>query len=183
MPFLLYHRSEEHGTRSFSLVREVELAGRSGPIPLLAQENLVKGNRAWHATASDVVGRIRGGSLAHDLIFDLKPSVPRNVSLYRLVDVWGYCHDVYTPLCLKLECLFSDRHEPEPAGFKRAFDDRQASGTLLTEFLYLNGGVRAHSWTWGITGRVNGALLWNEAFSYFAGVVSGTLSNREGIES
>lgn len=53
--------------------------------------------------------------------------------------------------------------------FKKQFDDRGADGSLVGEFLHLQGGVTGGTWNWGKVGRVNGALLWNDAFTYLVG--------------
>jgi hypothetical protein len=44
--------------------------------------------------------------------------------------------------------------------------DRDAERDQLGEFLYLQGGVKKGTWNWGMVGRVNGALLWPDAFAY-----------------
>jgi hypothetical protein len=35
------------------------------------------------------------------------------------------------------------------------------------EFLYVNGGAKGGTWTWGLVGRVNGALLWPDALRFY----------------
>ena len=111
------------------------------------------------------------------MVFDLKPGSP-NVSLYRLKDLWGYSYDIYTPIALRLECLFHDKQVGAPGEVKRKFTDENFNGTILAEFLYINGGTHRDRWSWGLAGRVNGALLWREAFSYFVSELNDTLDDR-----
>jgi hypothetical protein len=98
-------------------------------------------------------------------VVDLKPRVAGNVSVFRLLDVWGYSEDQWTPLALRLQAIFSDRDEPNPL-FKNSFVDPGTDHTLVREFLYVQGGVSSGTWNWGMVGRVNGALLWPDAFDF-----------------
>ena len=103
------------------------------------------------------------------LIIDLKPK-QTNVSLYEVLDVWGWSQNDWTPILLRLNGLFTD-DRPETINredFVRA--DADISGPIY-EFLYLNGSVKdgkLHGpWTPPNAGPVNGALLWPETLNYF----------------
>ena len=95
----------------------------------------------------------------------LKPYQTANVSLYRVMNVWGHSYEAWTPVAVHLEALFVDREHLAPAEFKKRFRDRDADRDQIGEFLYLQGGVREGTWNWGMVGRVNGALLWPDAFA------------------
>jgi hypothetical protein len=110
----------------------------------------------------------------HALVIDLKPRVDGNVSLYRLRNVWGYRGEGWAPLALQLEVLFADREEPDPDRFKQCFREPGKEGTLVHEFLYLG-----KNWNWGMVGRVNGALLWPDAFDYFVAEISRTRPEKQ----
>jgi hypothetical protein len=103
----------------------------------------------------------------HRILIDLKPSDKTNVSLYRLRDGWGYSNEGWTPLALRLESLLVDDPRDNPTIFKQEFLGPSETRDFIYEFLYLNGGTSGGKWTWGMVGRVNGALLWPDALRYF----------------
>jgi hypothetical protein len=45
-------------------------------------------------------------------------AVLKNVSLYQLLDVWGFSYEEWTPLALQLDALFSDRYEEDTDKFR-----------------------------------------------------------------
>ena len=98
----------------------------------------------WHASAADIVASL-GGQSGQTIVIDLKPTVAQNVSLYLLRDVWGYSAKDWTPLALRLECLFVDRAHSNPMKFKAAFDDAGADGTLIGEFLIVVGTTQRYN--------------------------------------
>lgn len=167
MPFLLYDVSGH----SYRCVRAIQLAGTSGPLAKIQhiQNKSRKTPFPWHATADDIVGELPDGKAGQAIIIDLKPRAAHNVSLYQLLDVWGFSYKEWTPLALLLECLFADVRKPDPRKFKESFRVIEAKRERVGEFLYLQGGVCGGTWNWGMIGRVNGTLLWPEAFSYLAG--------------
>ena len=109
----------------------------------------------------------RGGTL----IIDLKPKQNKtNISLYEVLDVWGWSQDNWTPILLRLNGLFTD-DRPETINredFVRA--DADISGPIY-EFLYLTGSVKnckLHGpWAPPNASPTNGALLWPETLNYF----------------
>lgn len=176
MPFMLYDVSAGPSSRSYRYVRTVRIAGSRGP---LAHIQRTRNTAAvcpfgWHASATDIVSAL-GGRSDQAIVIDLKPTVAQDVSLYLLRDVWGYSAQDWTPLALRLEYLFVDRAHPNPIEFKAAFDDAGADRTLIGEFLYVRGGVGGGSWNWGQVGRVNGTLLWPDAFDYLGTQLSRSL--------
>lgn len=103
-------------------------------------------------------------------VFDIKPDLEGNVSLYRLDHVWGYSQQTWTPICLRLDPLFVDLEVEDSEEFKHKFQvpPPEERGGPVHEFLYVNHphGVKGR-WEWGKVGHVNGALLWPEALAYF----------------
>lgn len=170
MPFMLYDITAGPACRSYRYFTTVSIAGRHGPLAQIQSNRNPTGTVpcAWHATSADIVGAIPGGLAGQEIVIDLKPTVATNVSLYRLLDVWGFSAATWTPLALHLECLFADLEHPNPLQFKAAFDDSDADRSRVGEFLYLQGGVKEGTWNWGKIGRVNGTLLWPAAFDYLA---------------
>jgi hypothetical protein len=167
MPFMLYDVTAGPSSRSYRCVRQVRIAGNTGPLAHIQRTRNAASTCpfGWHATSEDIVAAL-GGQSSQAVVIDLKPTVARNVSLYLLRDVWGFSDRNWTPLALRLESLFVDLDDPNPLEFKAAFDDSEADRTLIGEFLYVQGGVAGGTWNWGKAGRVNGTLLWPAAFEY-----------------
>ena len=121
----------------------------------------------WHATANDLLAESGVSAKGHSLIADLKPATRGNVTLMELTDVWGYSYAEWTPIALRLESLYTDRAVGDPERFRQRFHDEGCSRHPVHQFLYLQGGLRGGSWTWGPVGSVNGVLLWPDALKYF----------------
>ena len=170
MPFMLYEVTAGTCSRSYRRLHTVAVAGNTGPLAHIQRTRNASGEVPfkWHATAADIVAALGRNPERHEIVIDLKPTVAKNVSLYKLLDVWGFSKADWTPLALHLECLFGDFEHEDPKLFKKEFDDRGAKGSRVGEFLYVQGGVQSGSWNWGQIGRVNGTLLWPDAFEYLA---------------
>jgi hypothetical protein len=165
---MLYRVAGEPGREQYTFDRAVRLAGRSGPLAMFSR-NANSGKRTpfgWHATSDDIVRLLGGTPPTQAIVIDLKPRVAGNVSLYRLLDVWGFSYAGWTPLALRLRVLFGDRQEADPPAFKKSFVDPGIDHSMVGEFLYVQGGVSEGTWNWGLVGRVNGALLWRDAFDF-----------------
>ena len=87
----------------------------------------------------------------------------------------GYSYDGWTALALRLETLLGDDPRDNPATFKHGFAGPIETRDFVYEFLYLNGGTKNGNGTWGLVGRVNGALLWPDALRYFVNAINGQL--------
>lgn len=124
-----------------------------------------------------------GVDSGHAVLIDLKPTTKGNVSLYRITDVWGFSYLEWTPICLRLESLFIDEEKKDAEVFKKEFEHRaEDGGVVIHEFLYLNGGVGEGTWNWGMTGAVNSALLFRDAWEYLAGQVRYDRDSRQAEE-
>jgi hypothetical protein len=175
MPFFLYKTGPEPTGLRYTQVSEISLAGTSGPLFEFARrENTNKVSPfAWHATESTLLAVLGHSSDDNAIVIDLRPRDTDRVSLYRLCDVWGYSYDGWTPVSLRLQSLFVETAQPNPSDFKLRFIDFGEEHSFVAEFLYLQGGVREGTWNWGMVGRVNGALLWKDAFDYLTGDLRG----------
>ena len=168
MPFMLYDVIADASQDRYTFAREIKLAGPSGPLAVFSRKANPEQRVpfGWHATEGDIIRLLGGLPATQAIVIDLKPRVAGNVSLYRLLDLWGYSDENWTPLALRLEVLFGDREEPNPLVFKNSFVDPRTDHSLVGEFLYVKGGVSKGTWNWGMVGRVNGALLWRDAFDF-----------------
>jgi len=147
----------------------VKIAGNSGPLAAIQKKSNIENTCPfrWHATSSEIVHQLTESGDGFEIVIDLKPKVAENISLYRFMNIWGFSYEDWTPVALHLEALFRDRSDPSPEKFKKRFLDKDAERSQLVTFLYLKGGVKNGTWSWGMAGRVNGALLWPDVLDYF----------------
>lgn len=125
---------------------------------------------AWHV---DVVSELADHPEYPEstLIIDLKPKQNMtNISLYEVMDVWGYSSNGWSPILLRLNGLFVDE---KPAKVNRKSfvrKDDELSGPIY-EFLYVVGSVvggkLVGKWVLPPAGAANAALLWPETINYF----------------
>lgn len=128
----------------------------------------------WHVNAVEELGT-NNEYPNSTLIIDLKPKQHKtNLSLYEVMDVWGYSCDGWTPILLRLNGLFIDQ---DPAlisrnDFVRKTDEIDGP---IYEFLYLTGSVDGGKivgpWVPPPASPTNAALLWPDALNYFVNCI------------
>ncbi len=159
---------------AYHFQEQVSLFGcNNGFIPWLLTSK-VPANRGeaypWHV---DVVAELG----AHPdypqstLLIDLKPKQKKtNLSLYEVMDVWGFSDKGWTPILLRLNGLFVD-HEPTTVDRKSFVREDTAIDGPIYEFLYLAGSVAngklTGPWVPPPASPTNAALLWPQALKYF----------------
>jgi len=124
----------------------------------------------WHLNIEEALestAEYRGSAL----VIDLKPKQQKNnLSLYELLDVWGYSLNGWTPILLHVSGLFVDA---DPNSFDRNDFSSSESvvGTPIYEVLYLDGSVENGKligrWNAPPASPTNAALLWPETLKYF----------------
>ncbi len=124
----------------------------------------------WHV---DVVGELGSNPeyLNNTLVIDLKPKQNKtNLSLYEVMDAWGYSNSGWSPILLRLAGLFVDQ---DPSSIVRndfVRKDVELDGPIY-EFLYLDGSVSdgkiVGSWVPPPASPTNAALLWPDTLNYF----------------
>ncbi|HEX3036971.1 MAG TPA: hypothetical protein VHT73_17930 [Thermodesulfobacteriota bacterium] len=105
------------------------------------------------------------------LIIDLKPrQIKTNLSLYEVMDVWGYSSSGWTPILLRLNGLFVDENPSLVDRNKFVRKDNEVDGPIY-EFLYLDGSVDkgrlVGPWILPRAAPANAALLWPDTINYF----------------
>jgi hypothetical protein len=105
------------------------------------------------------------------LLIDLKPKQHKaNISLYEVMDVWGYSSNGWSPLMLRLNGLFVDEKPTNVNRKSFVRRDDELSGPIY-EFLYVVGSVARGKldgqWVPPPASPTNAALLWPEAINYF----------------
>ena len=168
-----YERIHTHGRSSYRFVEQCSLFGcNHGYIPWLLGKRTRSAQGEpykWHIPVQLALDstEYRGSTL----VIDLKPKQQKtNLSLYEVLDVWGYSDSGWSPILLHLSGLFVDA---DPATIDRndfsvADGDREEP---IYEVLYLDGSVSKGK----LTGRWNAppaspttaALLWPDTLRYF----------------
>jgi hypothetical protein len=77
------------------------------------------------------------------LIIDLKPSQKEtNLSLYEILDIWGFSMGGWTPILLRLAGLFIDEEDPKMIRQRQNLvrEDKRNDSPIY-EFLYISGSV------------------------------------------
>lgn len=123
----------------------------------------------WHVNVVGELGSNREYP-NNTLVIDLKPKQNKtNLSLYEVMDVWGYSHGGWTPILLHLTGLFVDQ---DPSSIDRndfVRNDGELDGPIY-EFLYLDGSVGngkiVGQWVPPPASPTNAALLWPDTLNY-----------------
>lgn len=110
------------------------------------------------------------------IVINLKPKQNmENLSLYEVLDIWGYSHHDWTPILLRLNGLFVDS-KPEIFNQKDFIRKNAEINGPIYEFLYLNGSIRegklSGRWNAPPASPTNAALLWPETLKYFLQCIS-----------
>lgn len=125
----------------------------------------------WHVDVRADLAATHQSYADCSLLIDLKPKQNKtNLSLYEVMDVWGFSSNGWTPILLRLDGLFVDA---DPSSVNRhdfVLKDEDRDGPIY-EFLYLDGTV-GNGQLWGTwapppASPTNAALLWPEALQYF----------------
>jgi hypothetical protein len=168
-----YTKSKAGWVTQYRFAERVCLFGRNnGFIPRLLERQTPSGQGEpyeWHIPLQKALGESRCPDST--LVIDLKPKQAKtNLSLYEIVDVWGYSAYGWTPILLHLRGLFVDA---DPATVNRndfSVADSQRHEPIY-EFLYLDGSVAYGKligrWNAPPASPTNAALLWPEALRYF----------------
>lgn len=173
-----YLKRESKGVASYQFVEQCSLFGcNKGFIPWLLARQISSSQGEpykWHLAIQDSLNGAEWNGTDYTsstLIIDLKPKQNKtNLSLYELLDVWGYSDSGWTPILLHLSGLFVDA-DPKTVDrnkFAINVDDRDEP---IYEFMYLDGSVAdgrlGGRWNAPPASPTNAALLWPESLAYF----------------
>jgi hypothetical protein len=172
--YALYKKERLNGRDRFRHVEAANLFGcRKGYIPRLLnmQTSASQGEPyKWHVAIQPELCKLPKYQDT-TLVIDLKPKQKeKKLSLYELLDVWGYSAHEWTPIMLRLSGLFVDA---DPRDINRSdflIEDQEREGPIY-EFLYLDGSVAEGKltgrWTAPPVSPTNAALLWPKTLKYF----------------
>ena len=162
------------GVTRYAFEERMSLFGcNNGFIPWLLSLRLPQGQGEPHAWHIDVVAELGSHPDYVDstLLIDLKPKQNKtNLSLYELLDVWGYSAFSWSPILLRLSGLFVDEDPTvvDRESFVRR--DEDIDGPIY-EFLYIDGSVArgqlVGTWRPPPASPTKAALLWPAPLKYF----------------
>lgn len=171
--YYLYCRTGPGEHVRFTRIEEVHLFGcRQGVIPRLLARRVPSAQNQpyqWHLDVSRALAE--DGMAGGTLVIDLKPAQRiKNLSLYEVLDVWGFSSHGWTPIMMRLRGLFVD-DAPTAADPEDFFYDLGAADHDLFSMMYLSGtiigGKLAGKWTPPGPSPTNSVLLWPEVLTYF----------------
>lgn len=177
----MYELFNRHSTaigERFTFAAVTNLFGcRVGKIPsLLLRQTAAAQDEpyAWHIDIRRALTGPDGPS--QSLIISLKPRNSRpNLSLYEVLDVWGYSANGWTPAMLRLRGLYIDEDPAvvaNPADFEIELTKNDVP---IYSMLYLDGSISKGKltgrWTAPRASSTNSVLLWPEALSYFFAMI------------
>lgn len=171
--YYLYNKILENNRRRLTRIREISLFGcNSGIIPSILRLGKYDEANKQHDWHIEVEKSLEGIGMPNcTIVIDLKSKQrDTNVSLYELVDVWGYSYEDWSPILLLLYGLEVDArpNDVNPVDF---IVDPKGYDVPIYEFLYLNGGIAggklAGKWIPPPSSPTNAALLWPETLGYF----------------
>jgi hypothetical protein len=170
----LYKKTFEGPGTRYIFKEQISLFGcNEGYIPYLllkTVDSTASEPLPWHVNIEKAMALV--DQPGDTLIINLKPnSTEPNLSLYELVDVWGYSSSGWTPVMLYLKGLFIDAN---PAAFEERNFVRlpEEVDDPIFSMMYLLGtiksGVIQGRWTPPGPSSTNSVLLWPDTFEYFA---------------
>jgi len=171
--YAFYNKIIEADRSRFTFSKRISLFGCNvGLIPRLLREYILPDQGEpypWHLSISKTL--LESGYPNLTILIDLKPKQNKdNLSLYELMDVWGYSSSGWTPILLHLSGLFVDE---DPSKYDRNdfwIEDSRRDEPIY-EFLYIQGSVSngklSGSWTSPPVSPTNAALLWPSTLIYF----------------
>lgn len=176
--YMRYLSERERGRSVYQFVEQCSLFGcNEGFIPWLLRRRIPPSQGEpykWHLPIRDSMNEVKSNDTDYTgstLIIDLKPKQNKdNLSLYEILDVWGYSDAGWTPILLHLSGLFVDEDPKIVDRNKFVINDSDRDEPIY-EFMYLDGSVVDGQldgrWNAPPASPTNAALLWPEPLAYF----------------
>jgi hypothetical protein len=170
--YCLYNFQRQENTKNFQFYKETHLFGRNKGLiaQILKEKRPCTGSIGckWQINLENDLPVI--GLESRVIVVDLKPYATGNLSLYELVNVFGYSFSGWTPMMLHLKTIFVD--EEGHSDQKKAFEiseDRQENVFTFAHVMdgWIKNGELIGIWTPPRPSSTNSALLWDDVFEYF----------------
>ena len=170
--YYLYNFQKQETTKKFQKDKETHLFGcNKGLIAHILKEKRPCSSSdecKWQITLEDDLPAI--GLESKAIVIDLKPYATGNLSLYELVNVFGYSSSGWTPMMLHLKTIFVDEegHSDQKESFEIT-EDMQENVFTFAHVMdgWIKNGELIGKWTPPRPSSTNSALLWDDVFEYF----------------
>jgi len=171
--YALYDKTQNNSETRYRFREVASLFGcNEGYVPWLLSKQLTAESSeplSWHVNIQSSLEAV--GQQHQTLVIDLKPnSKEPSLSLYEVLNVWGYSSSGWTPILFHLSGLFID---DDPKRFDKNDFVRSPADVdhPIFSMMYLRGTVKSGRlegrWTPPGPSPTNSVLLWPEAFEYF----------------
>jgi len=170
--FCLYKIETSQGKKRYVFDKETHLFGCNKGLmvqilkadPPISQGEAVK----WQINLIRDLPKI--GIHDKTLVIDLKPNAKNNLSLYELVNIFGFSAHGWTPMLLHLKSIFVDDEGPEE--MKKMIEISEFSQDDIFTFAHvMDGSIEmgrvVGKWVAPRPSSTNSALLWDSVFEYF----------------
>ena len=180
--YKIYEKLRRGASAEYRYVRDTHLFGcNNGWIPYLVQQQLKGAENEplpWHVDGASIARELEADPdlpKGNTLVIDLKPRDSERLSLYEILNIWGYSANGWTPVMLHLRGLFVDASLKTSSVRRERFAiaDRSNPEPIFTfHHIRKEGTVRrgrlVGPWVGPRASSTNSALLWPDAFRYFA---------------
>ncbi len=172
--YALYERNPQASHWHYKFQNEDHLFGCvNGKIPKLLSHSLSPEHNQpykWHLNVPEALAQV--GNEHRTLIINLKPNSRQpNVSLYELLDVWGYSAGDWTPVMMRLRGLFVDE-DPKNVDPQDFVYDLSKADDPIFSVTYLKGSIANGQltglWIAPPSSSTNSVLLWPDVMKYFS---------------
>lgn len=180
--YYVYEKLQSSRGFRYKYREDTRLAGcKMGKIPHLLEIHLDGSGSEplrWHYILEEELARThRWKDCA--LIIDLKPNDPeRKLSLYEIVEAWGYSCRGWTPILLRLRGLFVDQSSAQIDPHDFVYEDSGGESPIFS-MMYMRGTVKdgclEGTWAFPRPSSTNSVLLWPETLNYFADEAAGVM--------
>jgi hypothetical protein len=169
----LYQKQNSVDGTRYVFVEEVSLFGCNvGWIPRLLRPLVPTNQSEPYTWQIEICSSLeRAGKQDHSLIINLKPK-GKQLSLYEVVNVWGYSDSTWTPIMMHLRGLFEEAERPEVNEKDFTRTNSEVADPIFS-MTYLSGSVSSGKlsgkWITPVQSSTNSVLLGTDTFRYFIG--------------
>lgn len=170
--YYLYQVNKQSGKNIYDYKETIKIFGcNNGIIVKMLKKKLIPNQNEeykWHLNLERDLPKI--GLPESAIIIDLKPNAENNLSLYQLIDIFGYSSCGWTPMMWHLKPIYIDEEGSEDE--KWYFEiDINANEDIYTFCHVQDGSVKngkiIGTWVAPRPSSTNSALLWDNTIDYF----------------
>lgn len=169
--YFLYKKEVSGNRTILKSIKQIHLAGSKTGIIVQYLRKIIDKSKTepfgWHIPVDDLFKKLN--LPGNSLIIDANPHSKKELSLFGVINIWGYSSHDWTPILLELkQILADDINKFDRTNFiLENYNDDQSVFT----FLYLKGSIKdgeiIDKWSFPRPSRTNSVFLWPEALEFF----------------